>query len=719
MADWVQDIVAGEETTPSGWRQRLKAMFAAQNGTFFLWSPLCLIAGIWIYFGLPREPPSAAFAIILLILVLLFWSMRISRSLIARILILILIGFCLAKARSEWVEASVIRAPTGEAMIEGAVEDFEARGAKRAVIILRVTTLAGKGVTNMPARARLTVTNALRLAPGEIVRAKTQLFPLPSPAVAGGYDFGRNLWFEGIGATGRLYGEIEVTGTDDSWLLRFKADLADLRQAIGLRIRAVIPEQRSGVGEAMITGERGGIRHDVNDSLQTSGLAHILSISGLHMSLVAGGVFALVRALLAFSTALALSYPIKKWAALAGLVVGFAYMLLAGASVATERSYIMLAVMFIAILADRPALSMRNLAIAALIILALFPEAALTASFQMSFLAVMGLLAFHEVWSRWLAGREGHSRGLIYRWTRFAFLAFCAAALTSLAAGGFSSIAAAYHFGRVSPYSLIANLLALPVISAVVMPMAVLSVLAMPFGLEAWPLVVMDQGLASISYISDWVGSLPQARGLVPALPLASALLVASAALILCLTRGVLRLLALPFIAAAVMSAMLVERPDILIERSGKNVAIRNDNGELVPAHPRRGSFAASQWLRMDGDGATLRDASLRPGWSCEALICRAVVKKRRIVYVSNEVPVMSLPCAEADILIASFPLRGRCRSVPLRIDRFTVWRAGAHSLFIDADGVRVETAQALQGERPWRVVPAPRRKDTSRSSVK
>jgi competence protein ComEC len=167
------------------------------------------------------------------------------------------------------------------------------------------------------------------------------------------------------------------------------------------------------------------------------------------------------------------------------------------------------------------------------------------------------------------------------------------------------------------------------------------------------------------------------------------------------------------------MSAMLVERPDILVERTAKNVAVRNDHGELVPAHPRRGTFAASQWLRMDGDGTTLRDASLRPGWKCEALICRATVKGRRVIYVSGEVPVMSLPCAEADILIAAFPLRGRCRSVPLRIDRFTVWRAGAHSIFIDADGVRIDTAQALQGERPWRVVPAPRRKDNSRPVVK
>lgn len=717
MAEWVQGSVAEEGAEKAWWHARLRAMLACQRGSFFLWSPLWLMAGIAIYFALPREPPPFVFALTAAILALLFFTIRERRGLLTKILLLVLIGFCLIKVRTEWVSAPMLRAPTGEVLLEGVVEDFEMRGPRRSVAIVRITGLTGKGVTRIPARARVTMTGINHLRPGQTIRARAQLFPLPTPVVPGGYDYGRSLWFEGIGATGRAYGGISVQGTDPSWSLRFRAGLEDFRDAIGARIRAVLPRERSGVAEAMVTGERGTIPHDVNDSLQASGLAHILSISGLHMSLVAGLSFWLVRALLALSSTLANSYSIKKWAACAGLAMGLVYLLLASASVATQRSYIMLAVMFIAILADRPALSMRNLAIAALIILVAFPEAALTASLQMSFLAVMGLLAIHEAWSRWLAQKEEVDHGVLHRAVGFIFRMFCAAMLTSLAAGGLSSIAAAYHFGRLAPYGLIANLMALPVMSVLVMPPALFAVLAMPFGLEAVPLRVMDTGLILVQTISDWVVSLPGAQGRIPALPLIPALMLTSAAIVLCLMRGVVRFAALPIAGLALLTAAFAYRPDIYIDQAAKNVAVRSEGGELVPAQSRRGRFAVSQWLRVDGDGAEQAEAVRRAGWHCEEAICRAAVKGHRVVYVSQEKLAMTIPCAEADILIASFPLRGRCRSVPLRIDRFSVWRSGAHVLYVDGSTIQVETARGRQGLRPWTIVPEPRRKDASRSA--
>jgi len=715
VTDRVQDFAVADGEKRAGWLDRARAALAVQQGSFFLWSPLCLIAGIWGYFALPREPPPVAFALVAVILVLLAFGVHFKQSVAAKILLLVLVGFSLAKIRTEWVSAPTIRAPTGEVMLSGVVENFEIRGPKRAVAILRILALEGQGVTRMPTRARLSVTSASGLRAGQMIKAKAQLFPLSAPALPDGYDYGRSLWFEGIGATGRLYGDILIEGTDPSWLLRCEAMLQDLRDAIGGRIRAVLPADRSGVGEAMITGARGTIPRDVNNSLQVSGLYHILSISGLHMSLVAGGFFWLVRALLALSPSLAMSYPIKKWAALAGLAMGFAYMMLAGPSVAPQRSYIMLSVMFIAILVDRPALSMRNLAIAALIILVVMPEAALTASLQMSFLAVMGLLAFHDAWSKWLMRGERADLGLIARAARAVSDAVLAAAFTTLAAGGMSSIAAAYHFGRLAPYSLIANLLALPVMSIIVMPMALLAVMVMPLGLEVLPLRMMDEGLVLVQAISDWVSGLPSAQGLIPALPLSAALLLSFAAIILCLTKGMLRLLALPIAATALVIAVFVQRPDIYIDAAAKNVAIRTDRNELVPAHPRRGRFAAGLWLRAEGDGATPADASHRSGWACEGAVCRASVKGRRVIYLTDEQPAMTIPCAEADILIAAFPLRGRCRSVPVRIDRFTVWRAGAHALYLDEHGIRLDASREEQGARPWVIVPEPRRRDTSR----
>lgn len=712
MADWVQDVGA-EQGARLDWGAWLGALVARQSGTFFLWSPVCLMSGIWGYFALPREPPAWALGTILLFLALLFWLAWRRRGLVATVLLLVLVGFCLAKLRTEWVASPAIRAPTGEVMLTGVVEDFELRGPKRGAVVLRILALEGKGVTRLPSLARLTLSGAPRLRPGQVIKAKAQLFPLPSPVIPGGYDHGRTLWFQGIGATGRLYGDIAIAGSDASWRLRFKAAVQDLRDAIGERIRAVIPPERSGVAEALITGERGSIPREVNDSLQTSGLAHILSISGLHMTLVAGMCFWLVRAVLALWPPLATSYPIKKWAAVAGLVMGFAYMILADASVATQRSYIMLAVMFIAILCDRPALSLRNLAIAALIILVAFPEAALSASFQMSFLAVMGILAFHDVWSKWLKEEEP-AYGPIGRLWRWGYRGLLAVTFTSLAAGGLSSIAAAYHFGRLAPYGLIANLLAFLAMSFV-MTMALISVLMMPLGLEAWPLRAMDWGLVWVQGVSDWVASLPKAQGMVPALPLPSAILLGLAAIVLCLTRGSLRGAALLISVMSFVFMWLREVPDIHVEATAKTMAARGTEGDMVPVLARRGRFAVSQWLRQDGDEAQPAEAVRRPGWTCERDVCRATVEGRRVIYVGKEEPAMALPCAEADILVTGFPLRGRCRSVKLRIDRFSVWRKGAHALYIDGDAIRIETARDLQGERPWVIMPEPRRKDTSR----
>ncbi|MBK1866618.1 ComEC/Rec2 family competence protein [Aestuariivirga sp. YIM B02566] len=713
MADWVQDVGA-EQGARLDWRAWLGTLVARQSGTLFLWSPVCLMAGIWGYFALPREPPSWALGVILLFLAFLFWLVRIRRGLVATVLVLALLGFSLAKLRTEWVANPAIRAPTGEVVLTGVVEDFELRGPKRGAVVLRILALEGKGVTRLPSLVRLTLSGGTRLRPGQVVKAKAQLFPLPSPVIPGGYDHGRTLWFQGIGATGRLYGDIAIEGSDASWRLRFKAAVQDLRDAIGERIRAVIPPERSGVAEALITGERGSIPRAVNDSLQTSGLAHILSISGLHMTLVAGLCFWLVRAVLALSPALATSYPIKKWAAVAGLAMGFAYMILADASVATQRSYIMLAVIFIAILCDRPALSLRNLAIAALIILVAFPEAALSASFQMSFLAVMGILAFHEVWSKWLKEEEP-AYGPVGRLWRWGYHGVSAAAFTSLAAGGLSSIAAAYHFGRLAPYGLIANLLAFLAMSVLVMPMALFSVLAMPLGLEAGPLRAMDWGLVWVQAVSDWVAGLPKAQGMVPALPLPSAILLGLAAIVLCLTRGPLRGAALLLSLISFIFIWLREDPDIHVETAAKTMAARGAEGDLIPVQARRGRFAVSQWLRQEGDDAQPAEAARRPGWTCVEDVCRTSIQGTRVVYVGKEVPAMALPCAEADILVTGFPLRGRCRSVRLRIDRFSVWRKGAHALYIDGDTIRIETARDLQGERPWVIMPEPRRKDTSR----
>lgn len=709
VADAWGDGAAGTET--GRLRAALENVLASQTGRSFLWAPIALTFGIWTYFGLPAEPLWPALLAMALAAALLLWLGRFRPMLL--LLALVPCGFLLAKLKSDIVATPILRASTGEVLVSGIVEEKIRSGRSRNILILSLDAVEGVAADKLPRRLRLTALLRDGDPPlGARIALKARLQPLPSPVMPGGFDYGRQLWFEGIGGTGRSTGKIEVLSEALPPRLWLAASLLDLRQAIGARLRAHLDGVLASFAEALITGERGAIPRDINRSLQVSGLAHILSISGLHMSMVAGGIFWFVRAMLAAFPALALRWPIKKWAAAAALAVGFLYMLLAGSGVATQRSYIMIAVVFFAVLVDRPAISVRNLALAALVILAIEPEAAISASFQMSFMAVMGLAAFYEFWTALRRERAAEYRieGRLAWGMRKLGGVILASIVTTLIAGTLSSIPAAYHFGRLAPYGVVANGLALPVIGVLVMPMALASVLLMPFGIEAWPLWLLGEGLEMVMAISDWVADFPGAYLVIPRQPAFAAMLSALGAALLCLLAGRVRLAGLAVIALAMLLGRADRMPDILVESTAANAAFRNEAGELVFAMPRRGSFAAGKWLQANGEEASLKDAAVRPGWTCKERRCTATLKGKTVAYF-REAEGAAPACDGIDILIADYPLRGACRSVAIRIDRFDVWRKGAHALWLEDGKIRLTTARGESGARPWVVIPEPRKK--------
>jgi len=264
-------------------------------------------------------------------------------------------------------------------------------------------------------------------------------------------------------------------------------------------VRAALPGETGAIAAALMTGDRGGIPQDVTNAMRDSGLAHVLAISGLHMVIMAGTVFWLVRALLALSPSLALRFPIKKWAAAIALLAAAFYLALSGAAVPTVRAWIMMSIFLIAVMLDRPALTMRNVALAALAILIVEPESLFDPSFEMSFAAVIGLVALYE----WLSRRDrARLRDVspVWRGLRFGGGLVFGAAMTTIVAGTAVAPFAVYHFHRMSHFGLMANMIAAPLISLLIMPMAVIALIAMPFGLEAWPLYAM--GSASTSWLT-------------------------------------------------------------------------------------------------------------------------------------------------------------------------------------------------------------------------
>ncbi len=695
-----------------------RAQVARQQGRAFLWAPVAFVTGLQVYYGLPVEPHLAVPVVVSLALLAVIALTR--RGMVAapaQLVAVMLAGLVWGQVYGALHPVTVLPGSTGKIAIGGWVEDISTSEA-RASLIVRVDSMDAVAARYRPERIRVTARGPLKTKPqvDDYIRFEAWAYPPLTPVAPGGWDYGRAQWFAGIGGAARLAGPVsieEAQSLNGSW----RRAVANLRTAIADRIRASLPPRQAGFAVALVTGDRSGLDKDTREALQLSGLAHILAISGLHMSLVAGGMFWLARALMALWPALALHWPIKKFAALAGLFAAAFYLVISGQAIATQRAFIMVTVMFVAILAGRNALSMRNLAVAAFIVLLLTPHAALTPSFQMSFLAVTGLIAAYEGLSGWQSRLHEwlSATSLPGRIAVRLLIALLAMSATTLVASAFTALPAAWHFNRFATWSLPANMLAMPAVTMLVMPGAVAAVIAMPLGLEWLPLQVMHIGLDAVIVSAVWVSSWPGAGLVVAEMVPPLAYLAALALVWLTLWRGPARWAGLAVAAVATVAAIgLKDRPDILIERAASTMAARVDGGNLVPVNGRRGRFAAERWLWSDGDASTVAEAATRPGWRCDGKACRASVAGHDVLWLDREA-VVPADCASVDIVVSAEPLKWKCgRTAEGRvvIDRFDVWRNGAIAIHADQDGtLRVETARAAQGSRPWAFDPVSRRK--------
>ncbi len=686
--DWIAD-----------WRDLL-AMEASQK---FIWSPVFLLAGIFVYFSLSIEPTSTFCVASGLIGVAGIFLGR--RSIVVQAVAVVLLGLALAKARTEQVSTALLHSSFHDVAITGTIYDINFTGKARATLIIDVDAIAGTPENEVPRRLRLQA-NIKQAHPsiGDAVSVIADLHPLPRPVSPSGFDYGRSLYFQSIGGVGfATKAEFRVPDRI-AWNYKTRRAFHLVRQELGSRIRAVIDGPLGAFADALITGERAAIPKGMTESLQRSGLYHILSISGLHMTLVAGGVFFTTRASFAALPFLALGFPIKKWAAVAALLVGFLYMMLADGGSATERSYIMIAIGLFAVLVDRPAISLHNLALSALLILVLQPEQAVDAGFQMSFLAVLGLAALFTWWQKHMGDNRKGKQTFAARYARKTIRGTLLSLATSFVAGNFSGLAAAYHFSRFAPFGIISNALALPAVGILVMPMALLSVVAMPFGLEAYPLQFMHYGLDMVMWISDWVAGWTGATiDLARPAPL-RALLLALAGAILCICTTRLRWLAVP-VAGAALLFQAQDAPQILIDDQVRNVAVLTSNGNYEAALPRASKFALASWARETG--RQMAKPKL-PSWTCDLSKCTTIVEARTVALLLRAAEPQRL-CPVADFIIAQYPLRHSCKGKLATIDRFDAWKQGSFALIMRGGLLSSSTAAQSRGKRPWAVEPRPR----------
>lgn len=659
--------------------------------------PVAMGAGILLYFALPSEPArwvGATVAVSALATALLLRSHA-----LPRLALLLLAAGGFGFAASELRTASLpplSDVPSRAVIVTATVEQVETLPEGRRVRLANV--MAGEEPIARDVRVRLRDGDVTALAPGDGVRVRALLRPPAPPAMPGAFDFQRFAYFAGLGAVGTALGPVEVLERGaERGLARW---LAGLRQIVLARVADAVGGPEGAVAAALLTGSRAAIPREDLAAMRDSGLAHLLSVSGLHVGIVGGVVFGFVRLLLALTGA-ALHVHAKKVAAVAGILAAFLYMLLTGSQVPMQRAVAMAALFALAVLLDRQGMGLRALALAAIVVLAFQPEALLGPSFQMSFAAVLALIAAYEAGRPWLT-RVRAARGWPAR-VGAALLLLC---FTSLVASAATAPFAAWHFQRVQVFGIVANALAVPLTAVAVMPLGLVALALMPLGLEALALVPMGWAVEVILWAARTVAAWPGAAPLVPAAPAWGILAVSAGMLALCLLRGRVALLGIVPLAVGLASPWTVAPPDLVVNPTARLIVLAGGSGPVAQSISGTNRIDREQIAAMLGweeigalpEGENGRLACTRESCTLRGPQGQAILLLRPGPHETR--------CDNATLVVAAEPLRGRCRPSPT-IDRFTVWRDGAHAAWFEDGGVRVVSDRSLRGDRPW-VAPVP-----------
>ncbi|WP_084607660.1 ComEC/Rec2 family competence protein [Sphingomonas jaspsi] len=581
--------------------------------------------------------------------------------------------------------------------VSGRVVEVEPRPAEKDI---RLTLqLAAPG---LPERIRITVADdksAPGLGEGALVTVRARLQPPPPMMLPGTHDFARDLWFRRIGAVGRALDPPVILSPAQT------DDVDALRHRLAAHIQSRLDGGAGGIATALATGDQGGIGEDDADAMRRSGLAHLLSVSGLHIAAVVGAAMFLSLHLLALSQRLALRVNLVLVSAGFGAAAGIAYTVMTGMQVPTVRSCIAALLVLAGMAMGREAISLRLVAVGALVVMAVRPESLVGASFQLSFAAVTAIIAFHALpWTRRHLGPREES--VAFR------LARSVAGL--IATGLVVEIAllplAMFHFHKAGLYGVAANLVVIPLTTFVVMPLEAAALLFDAVGLGGPLWAACGWSLHLVLYIAHVVGSAPGAVTMVPTVPTWAFGLMVGGGLWLLLWQGAVRCWGLLALAAGAIAAGLSPVPDMLVTGDGRHLALVRDDGVPVLLRDRSGDFVRdmmSEAVAFDGDPLALDQQSMA---RCSRDACISDLVKAgkawRILAIRSKDRIdwatLTAACADADLVIAERRLPQGCRPRWTKLDRAALERTGGVSIYLGSEPGIVTVADAL-ADHPWR----------------
>ena len=678
------------------------------------WLAICFASGIMAWFAL-KTPWQWTVALVAGVLVALtafaVWRERDNRSHLRSALVACGLAFAagivVIWVRSEMVGATAIERPVvdrvqgyvleredqpaqGRIRLTLAVRDAESGESRKIRINLPLESIAGKG-------ERIS-----QLAEGAVIRARVRLMPPASPMLPGAYDFARAAWFKGLAATGSVIGPIDIVEAAPP-----SGGIASVQRALSSHVRERVDGSAGTIAAAFASGDRGAIAEADEDAMRDAGLTHLLSISGLHVSAVIAAAYFVALKLLALSPPIALRVRLPVAAAAAGALAGVGYTLLTGAEVPTVRSCAAAMLVLIALAMGRDALSLRMVAVAAVFVLLLWPESVVGPSFQMSFAAVLAIVALHSSGpvKAFLAPRE---ETWLKRTGRQVAILF----LTGLVIEIALMPIVLFHFHRAGVYGAVANVLAIPLVTFVSMPLIAIALTLDLIGLGAPAWWLVERSLEMLLSIAHLTASQPGAVKLMPQMGLGTVALFAAGGLWLALWSGRARLWGL--VPAAIATALLLATPipDVLIGRDGRHVGITmtTDEGErqLLSLRDSRSSYSRDNLLELasvKGDPIPIAEW---PSADCSTEFCLVTIERGGRDWVLLlarsrdlvEERALAAACDRADIVVADRFLPQSCSPRWLKADRRLLDQTGG--LALDLTNDRINSVAAAQGEHGW-----------------
>lgn len=673
----------------------LHEMFFSERSRWFMWIPVLFGIGIGVYFLLPAEPSRwLTLGVVEAILVIAyFWRHYPERLLGLSVIMIMVLGFANIQLKSIYLSKSEIIPYDRKLYLSGRVTELgkNFRGNPR-FVLEDITDFDGNKL-NGRYRISLTSKNS-EIKNGACVELVATVSAPPKPNMIGGYQMDRRLYFEGINASG--YASSRALPIECETKIPLSGFLskaaADLRQKVVAKINKVLPKDEAGITAAIVAGERGGIRHQIINNYRDSGLAHFLSISGLHMSMIAGLMFFLVRLIIALVPPLALRYDSKKIAAVFAIFISVVYLVISGAEIPAQRAFIMTFIVLLGVLFSRKAISMRMISWAALIVLVISPQAIVSPSFQMSFAAVVALIAFYERFSgalhRFLNGDAKQDLALPIKIIRIIWVYIIGILISDLVASLATLPFAIYHFNRIAVYTTLGNLLAGPIIGLVIMPFVLIALLLMPLNLETWALKIVGFGIEKVNEITAYTALLPHAGFQIVSIPLWGLLLIVFGGLWLCIWNERWRLWGWIGIVLGALSIFTVRVPDVIADKYADVFAVKDNSGKLLILPSRGNSYTKKVWLeKTANDKQTSKDTK--------------ILKK---IYNGELVDknLIDLECDDRSCIYKDKIVIVKFGGIEIDGNDFDLHKAEGAAFYIDGDKVTIKTVRDSIGFRPW-----------------